>query len=354
MKLRVLFLTRYEDLGASSRVRALQFLPVLEKSGLACTVAPLLTNQYLRDKYAGQQALGFSLAKAYAARIATLLQATRFDVIWVEKELMPWMPGWVEAGLLKGRRFVLDFDDAIFHNYDLHPNPLVRALYGGKIDRLMRHATLVVAGNRYLADRAERAGAPWVEQLPSVIDLSRYQTERVATETFTIGWIGSPGSERVLAAVRDVLAEVVKDPLVRLVLVGGSGQHLEGIRHETRPWHEETEVEEIQKFDVGIMPLPDEPWTRGKCGYKLIQYMGCARPVVASPVGVNTEIVREGINGFLADDQSAWMEALMALKTNPKRAARMGEQGREIVAERYSLQVAGPRMAELLAAAAQA
>ena len=342
-------LTRYGPLGASSRVRAYQFIPALRAAGFDVAVAPLLPDAYVQNLYAGTPVGAAFLARTYVRRIAAARAARRYDAVWIEKELLPWAPAWVEQGLLRGVPYVVDYDDAVFHTYDRHPNPVVRRTMGGKIDAVMRGAALVVVGNAYLADRAHRAGARRVEVVPSVIDLDRYTPATPdPTRPFTIGWIGSPGSERLLGSLRDVLADLTAGGLARLVLVGAEGTHLPGVVFEPRPWSEASEVDEIRTFDVGIMPLPDEPWTRGKCGYKLIQYMGAALPVVASPVGVNTEIIDDGMNGFLAATPEAWKAALRTLRDDPVRARAMGERGRRRVEDRYSLAVAAPRLVGLL------
>ncbi len=130
----------------------------------------------------------------------------------------------------------------------------------------------------------------------------------------------------------------------------GAGREAERDRFrdlELIEWSEANEVAEVQSFDIGIMPLQDQPFERGKCGYKLIQYMSCGLPVVASPVGVNAEIVREGFNGFLASNEDEWREALTMLITDGVLRDRMGRAGREIVVERYSLVSQAPRLVEL-------
>jgi glycosyltransferase involved in cell wall biosynthesis len=129
----------------------------------------------------------------------------------------------------------------------------------------------------------------------------------------------------------------------------GSGQvQLDGVPTDIRPWSEETEAADIQGFDVGIMPMPDDPWTRGKCGYKLVQYMACGRPVVASRAGVNPEIVEDGVNGFLAATTSDWVHAFNALRENPALRKRMGRSGLVKVETNYCLEVTVPRLASLL------
>ncbi len=352
--MKVLALTRYGLLGASSRVRILQYLPDLHSQGVELTVHPLLDDRYLTRRYAGGSSGIPYFLRRYLRRLRQVLDARLYDLVWVEKELMPFVPAVVERLLLSRKPYIVDYDDAIFHQYDQHPSLLVRSFLGRKIDRLMRGAALVIAGNEYLAARARMAGTPRVEVLPSVIDLRRYGAVTPFPERpFTIGWIGSPGSERLLGSLRDVLAEMTAQPNVRLVLVGAGGRSLEGVRFESRPWHLKTEVAEIQQFHVGIMPLTDSPWERGKCGYKLIQCMGAGRAVIASPVGVNTMIVQQGVNGFLASTPAEWRTALAALRADPPLCSRFGMAGRRIVEKQFDLAVTGPQLADLLRSAAQ-
>jgi glycosyltransferase involved in cell wall biosynthesis len=168
---------------------------------------------------------------------------------------------------------------------------------------------------------------------------------------FTIGWIGAPVTAPYLTLVQSVLAKVCQHGDVRVVIVGAQHVQLSGVPVETRAWSEETEVKEIQSFDVGIMPLPDEPWERGKCGYKIIQYMACGKPAVASPVGVNQRIIADGVDGFLAATPAQWMQALRTLHHDHGLRARMGKAAQRKVEKEYSLQVTAPRLAALLRSA---
>ena len=156
-----------------------------------------------------------------------------------------------------------------------------------------------------------------------------------------------------LSAIAGTLAAFCVEKKARLVIVGARQAPFDGVPVEFRRWSESTEVADICDFDVGIMPLPDEPWERGKCGYKLIQYMACARPVVASPVGVNSQIVEQGTNGFLAAADQEWHSALEALRTAPKLGERLGRAGREKVERRYCTRVTAPQLAAILSSSAQ-
>lgn len=350
--MRVLALTRYGSLGASSRVRMGQFVAPLAAAGVHVALRPLLPNAYVSGLYSTRSARPALVGMSYARRLALLAASGRPSLLWIEKEVLPFMPAWAERLLLSGRPYVVDYDDATFHSYDRHPRAAVRRLLGHKVDRLMRGARVVVAGNAYLAERARAAGAARVELLPSVVDTDRYAVAPEPAGPFTIGWIGSPGSERLLDVAADVLAGAVGDG-ARLVLVGASAAALPGVPHEAWKWAEATEAGALAAFHVGIMPLADTAWERGKCGFKIIQYMAAGRPVVASPVGVNVDIVREGVTGFLAADADAWRRSLACLRDDPALRRAMGAAGRARAEARYSLDVAAPRLAEILRTAAR-
>lgn len=350
----VLLLSRYGNLGASSRIRSYQYLPYLREQGIEVTLAPLLPDNYLRDLYAGKRPGLISIVAAYLRRIGALIQGRKFDLLWIEYELFPWLPGWLESMVLSnGTPYLVDYDDAIFHRYDRHPNPLVRRMLGNKIDAVMCHASTAVVGNEYLRGHAIKVGAQRVEILPTSIDLARYPSPTPArNETFTIGWIGSPATTRYLHLVHETLAEFCAHNQARVVLVGASEPGWIDVPHAIHPWSEDTEVGEVGGFDVGIMPLEDSPWERGKCGYKLIQYMACGKPVIASPVGINTWIVEPGINGYLAETKHDWGQALTALLADADLRQQMGAAGRVKVERDYAVQVSAPRLEAILRTAA--
>lgn len=350
MNLTVLLLSRYGTLGASSRVRSYQYLPYLKTEGIDVTVAPLLEDQYLEDLYAGRRMRMGAIARAYFQRLRYLLKSHRFDLLWVEYELLPWLPAWAEVALSAWRiPYVVDYDDATFHRYELHPNRLVKFFLGKKIDLVMRRADLVIVGNDYLAERALQVGAKKVEYLPTVVDTNRYNAmPQTDNSIFTIGWIGSPSTCQYLHDLWPGLTEICRGGSARLILVGSGEVKFTGVPLDIRSWSEKTEVEDIKTFDVGIMPLRDGFWERGKCGYKLIQYMATYRPVVASPVGVNKKIVEQGVNGFLATTTQDWVKSLSILREDRSLRERMGKSGRSKVESQYCLRVTAPRLAALL------
>jgi glycosyltransferase involved in cell wall biosynthesis len=348
--MKILALMKYGDLAASTRQRLLQYGPVLGETGIALECVPLLDNHYLNRFNRGERISAARVAAAYVSRLRTLLGRRDFDALWVYLEAFPYLPGFVERlALRSGKPVIFDLDDAIFHQYDQHRSALVRKVLGRKLEPLLRGAALCLCGNDYLCDYAGRF-CQRCEILPTVVDTAvlapgrRQSPERGVP---VIGWIGSPSTWPYVKPVAPLCSALAQEGLAQVRIVGArNGSAPEGF--QLVDWSEASEVAELQGMDIGIMPLPEDPWARGKCGYKLIQYMACGLPVVASPVGVNREIVEQGVNGFLAVTAEEWEGALRALLADPDLRLRMGQAGRRKVEERYSLQVTGPRLVALL------
>ena len=356
MTLRILALTRYERLGSSSRVRFYQYNPYLRQHEIEIVNAPFFEDAYVSNLYSGRRTSLQAVLRAYLKRLSTLTQAASFDLLWVEKELLPWFPAIFENLLLKLHRpYVVDYDDAVFHRYDMHSNFIIRTLLEHKIDHVMRHAGLVIVGNEYLADRAQKAGARKVEYLPSVVDVSQYEINGSSSDTpFRIGWIGSPVTAPYLALIQEAMSELSRESDVQLVLIGaGNFQPFSHVPTKVLPWSEDIERRLRQEFDVGIMPLVDGPFERGKCGYKLIQYMASALPVIASPVGVNQQIVEPQVNGYLAQTSTDWLMALRELRDSVPKRKMMGQRGRQKAEQMYNLQVTAPKLLSLLSGLAK-
>jgi glycosyltransferase involved in cell wall biosynthesis len=318
--------------------------------------APFFEDAYVSNVYAGRRTSFWAVLQAYLKRLSVLTQATSFDLLWVEKELLPWLPAIFETLLQKlHARYVVDYDDAVFHRYEMHPNFLIRTLLKHKIDHVMHHASLVIAGNEYLADRAIKAGAGNVEYLPSVVDVSQYEIKESSSDSpFRIGWIGSPVTAPYLALIQEAISELSRELNVELVLIGaGHFQPFPPIPTRVLPWSEDIERRLSQEFDVGIMPLVDGPFERGKCGYKLIQYMASALPVIASPVGVNQQIVEPLVNGYLAHTSTDWLTALRELRDDVQKRKMMGQRGRQKAEQMYNLQVTAPKLLSLLSGLAK-
>lgn len=357
---RILVLTRYDRLGASSRVQFLQFLDGLSARGMSFSVLPFLDNDYITALYRGERTSVRHIFSAYLRRLHAIFSARKYDLVWMEKEALPWLPAGFELTLLRDTPYVVDLDDAWFHRYDQNPSPIVRELMAAKIDLVMRRAAVVVAGNVYLANRARRAHAGRVEIIPSVINFDRY-TPGIEPGTRTtypkkpvvIGWIGTPLNARYLAAIERSFRTIAATRPVELHVVGGSAPaSFAGLAVKNIVWDEATEIEAIRAFDIGIMPLDDTEWERGKCAYKLLQVMAAGRPVVASPVGANCTVIRDGINGYLADRPEAWTQALTALIDDPNLRVRMGHEALQTIKAGYTIERVLPQLATVLREAA--
>lgn len=354
MPVQVRLLSKFSRLGASSRLRMLQYLPSLSQLGVAVHHYPLLPDAYVRALYAGKPYKARILAGSnYMKRIRESWTADAHDLDWVEGEWLPFMPRWFEKTFLRGRRpFVAEYDDALFHRYDMSGNAVVRTTLGKKIDVVMREAACVIVGNRYLAERAYRAGAARVEVIPTVVDAARYKlVVHRQHQRLVIGWIGSPVTQHYLHALHGVLREVSNRHNVLLKLVGASAdiaKRLPGVPLECVQWTEHTEAELLSGMDIGIMPLLDGPFERGKCGYKLIQYMACGLPVLASPVGINSDLVEAGVNGFLPASAEEWVNAFELLLGSAEMRGRLGRAGRFRVETDLCIRAQAPRLAAIM------
>jgi glycosyltransferase involved in cell wall biosynthesis len=337
--LKILFFTRYTRLGASSRLRFYQFFPHLKDRKITIDVSPLFNEQYLTELYNRRGTSKWNIVKSYLKRTLDVLKAANYDLIVIEKELFPYFPATAEYLLSSfGVKYIVDYDDAIFHNYDTHPNKGIRVLLGKKIATVMRSSALVVAGNKYLHDYAVQSGAVNTCIIPTVIDTTKYVVKQsYSSSEIVIGWIGSPSTLKYIETLKPILRDLSNRYPIKLHIVGGKSGVGLGEMEEVLDWSEEGEVEMIRNFDIGIMPLQDELWEYGKCGYKLIQYMGCAIPVIGSPIGVNDVIIQEGVNGFKPVDAIGWKNALEALIVDGGLRQSMGSNGRLIVEENYSL-----------------
>ena len=349
--MRVAAFAKYDREAASTRQRMLQYLPLLESAGIHVDVHPLLDDDYVRSLASGKPASKATIARAYARRVAQLRRMADADLIWVYAELFPWLPAAFERlAFRSGKPILYDYDDAFFQPYDDHPNALVRGLLGGKLDPLIAGAAGVCAGNAYLRDHAARLN-PNAIILPTVVDTDHYRpaTNR-PDRPLTIGWIGSPSTWAYVRPYVPLLAELCRTRDVRFSAVGAGAaaqsDHFDGLTFA--PWSEASEVAAVQAMDIGIMPLPDEPWARGKSGYKLVQYMACGLPLIASPVGVNATIVDDGITGLLATNLAAWRAAFDRLIADPALRSAMGKAGRAKAVISYSLHSQAPRLIEAM------
>ena len=382
----ILFLTSGPHVP-STRFRILQYLPYLHRLGQTCRVA-----HSRPAKYRSLPLLGNRLSDVPRAAFRLLdclrIAAGRFDVVVIERELFSSRFVAIERLLRTiARSIVLDVDDALFVQ---HP---------AKFNTLLQIADAVIVGNQLLKQEVESrlttlrgrtAAMPGRQQaapaapgpaaslrnrsaptttaefctvIPTGLDLARYRVrplrqKRDASSLPIIGWTGMADNYRQLRPALGGLRRLAGQIPFRLLLIAERPPHppeldLNGIDVEFVHWTEATEIADLWRIDVGIMPLLDNPWTRYKCGLKILQYMAVGAPAVASPVGVNKTIIEHGENGFLADSESEWTAALSRLLTDPALRERIGKAGRRTVQTDYSIEVLAPRLLEVLHAAAR-
>ena len=346
-RMRICTLSLYSPLAASTRQRFMQYGPYLARMGIDLEVVPLLEDSYVtKIGNARRRDLKYLIA-AYARRVHMLLIRRDFDLLWVHSELFPYLPYIFERlAFISNVPVIVDMDDAFFHRYDTHPNRIVRAVLDKKFESFLSRVAGCTAGNAYLNDYMSRYCDNTII-LPTVVNTDVYKPAPKPLDLSkrpVIGWLGSPTTwQNVTPIVPTIIRH---DADFHVIGANGGATIAPGIT--SIAWTEAGEVDELQKMDIGIMPLIDLPFQRGKCGYKLIQYMACGIPVVASPVGVNSDIVAHGKNGFLASTDAEWDWAINTLLADQTMRKKMGEEGRLKVEHCYSLTMQQTRLAGFL------
>lgn len=338
----------------SQRFRYEQFLPFLHERGFECDSSWILSEAddarfYRRGHWGGKLRI---FLKSAVTRLEDVRRASSYDIVFVQREAFMTGSSWFEERFARsGAKLVFDFDDAIWR-FDV--SDANRALgwlkKPGKTARIIAASHCVIAGNAYLADYARRFN-PAVHVIPSTVDTDEYRPPPPRDpDVVCIGWSGSATTLRHFELALPALAELRRRFGARVAFrVMGDGVYrndalgVEGVR-----WSAATEVQQLARFDVGIMPLPDDEWSKGKCGMKGLQYMALAVPTVMSPVGVNPEIIDDGRNGFLAATTGEWVAKLAALVESAGLRRKLGEAGRRTVVERYSVASQRGRLVDVL------
>lgn len=348
----LLYLPRFDESGAAPRYRVYQYLNHLKQIGIQVEVKPLLTKTYLNKLYFTKKRSLSYLLRVYMQRaIFLLVNKKKYDLVLMDGELFPYLPFFIEKWLLP-TQFIMDQDDAIFHTYDQHRSWLVRKVLGKKIDRIMQRCQHVIIGNDYVKKRALASGAKQVTALPTVVNAEKYKpSEMHEKKELIIGWVGSPTTVKALSLIEPALRKVAHKENFILHIIGAE-LTIEGVKTVCTDWkdgwNEEEEIRLTNTIDIGIMPLNHGAYELGKCGFKLIKYMACAKPMLASSVGMNQEIVNHGIDGYLAHNLEEWENYLLALIQNPELREKMGIAGRKKMLQQFSLQATAPIFCDIV------
>jgi glycosyltransferase involved in cell wall biosynthesis len=350
----MLALSPVPEEGAGCRFRIAQYVPALEAAGVQATISPFFTREFFglvyRNGHHARKAALF--ARRAIDRAHSLFLRHRYDILYIYREAFPVGPPLFEILFARtpGLAIVYDFDDAVFLQNTSEANRPIAALkWPSKVRTIVSRSDVVVAGNEYLAEYARRYSDA-VRVIPTCVDTTKFVPrgdDRRASPAPVIGWIGTPTTAPYLKALQSVLQEVARTHRFVLRVCGaGSPVRIPGVTVDDVPWTLDGEVALFNTCDIGVYPLTDDEWARGKCGFKAIQFMACGVPVVAAPVGVNRDIIRDGANGLLASSAGEWVEKIGRLLTDAALRSRLGAEGRRTVEDRYSLKVNAPKIVD--------
>lgn len=348
--MRILVITQFSALGGSSRIQVIQFFPFFTRAGISYTHHAVYTDRFFRiqngliKKSSLAKKINFvaGMLAGFVKKAGYVFAAGRYDAVLIQREVFPRSWYWFMRKM--NSRIIYEIEDAIFEM-----NPFWRRL-GGLYEialryqarmckNMMRHAARVIVENEYLAVEARKHNS-YVSLLTAPINTVFFTPDspRVGREVI-IGWIGSPGTSDMLKNLESVFAAISRrHPEMRLKVIGTvPGFEMAGIRLIKKEWRAEDELADLRSFDIGVMPLDDAPFNRGRLGYKMIQYMAVGIPIVASDIGLNRTVVRNGGNGFLAGSNEEWVEQLSLLIASPDLRRRLGAAGRRMASERFSL-----------------
>ena len=333
-----------KDRSPGQRFRHEQYLPYLEANGFECEVSYIIDEQ--ADKFFYKP--GNTLKKAGVAlnslrkRYSDLQKAKRADIIFLYREALFLGSTWFERQMQKTQaKTIFDFDDAIWIHDVSQANRLFSFLKNpNKTPQLITLVDKVFAGNPYLASYASQFNKD-VVIVPTTIDTEEYQRiPKPKDGRICIGWSGSITTIKHFEHAIPFLTPIKEKygDQVYIKVIGDKTYAHEALGIQGHPWKKDTEIEDLSEIDIGIMPLPNDKWAKGKCGLKGLQYMALEIPTLMSPVGVNTDIIQNGVNGFLAEEKEEWIAKLSQLIDNPDLRSSMGKAGRQTVLDTYSIE----------------
>lgn len=355
MKAKVLFMALHRPgRSPSQRFRFEQYLGILRAGGYACDHAFLLDARADRDYYAGGRYFQKLLILIKSTiKLAGLAFFGKYDMVFVQREAFMLGTSFFERQFAKKSKLIFDFDDTIWRHQTGKIKSKNKIFYSlknpEKTISIIKAAYMVIAGNAYLSGFAKNYNRN-VRIIPTTIDTQAYPfTEKTNVEKVAIGWSGSFSTiihfEFILGAL-ERLKEKYGDKVCFKVIGDETFRH-QKLNIRGLPWRKDSEIQNLSEFDIGIMPLPDDEWTKGKCGLKGLQYMALGIPTIMSPVGVNADIIQDGVNGYLADKEDEWVEKASLLVDSPELRKSIGLKGRKTVEKHYSVEANKARYLEI-------
>lgn len=341
--MRALFLVLHRsDRSPGQRYRHEQYLKYLSERGIECSISPLLKTEKEDKTFYGKQILPklWVGMKALMRRLFSVLSAGKYDVVYIYRDAFffgTFFERWLKR---KNVKILYDFDDAIWL-LDENPNQGIfnKLKNPEKTAEICRLSNRVIVGNEYLKQYASQFNDD-ILVIPSTIELAKYQEKKVETERVCIGWTGSFSTIKHFETVLPALKQIRKifDEKVYFKIIGDPTYTHQPLDIKGMTWRSETEAKDLAELDIGLMPLPDNEWTRGKCAMKGLQYMALEIPTILSPVGVNSDIIQDGENGFLASTTDEWVEKLSLLIEDADLRKRIGKAGKKTVEKDFSVE----------------
>ncbi|HKB42845.1 MAG TPA: glycosyltransferase family 4 protein [Chitinophagaceae bacterium] len=330
------------DKAPGQRFRFEQYLGYLAEQGIEYRFSSLLLEKdypYFYKKGYFFKKLRI-LARGFVKRFREIKKAGDYDIIFIQRESFMLGTSWFERQYAKKTKLIYDYDDAIWLDLISGANKVYRFLKNpDKTKEIIKVSGLVIAGNQYLADYAKQFN-PNVVIIPTTIDTEEYKPAyKLNKNKICIGWSGSFSTIAHFKTCIEALG-IIKNKYgskVYFKVIGDENYINKELGIQGMAWKKDKEVEDLQEIDIGIMPLPDDEWTKGKCGLKGLQYMALAIPTIMSPVGVNTEIIEDGVNGFLASGTNEWVNKLSRLIESEQLRCQLGAAGRKTVEDKYSV-----------------
>lgn len=350
--MKVLFIVPYpRGKAPSQRFRFEQYISILEKGNIHCRIESFWSLKYWNILYHKgkrlQKAVGLILG--FVRRFLLLFSSFQFDFIFIHREAAPVGPPVFEFIMAKvfQKKIIYDFDDAIWLPNVSEVNKKIGGLkWHGKVKHICRWAHKVTCGNEYLCNYARNYNKN-IELIPTTIDTNYHKPFREKPTTVVIGWTGSQSTIDYLSPLIPILSQLEKKYQFEFRVISNKNPNLKTDSFRFVPWSKETEIKELQQFTIGVMPLPDDEWAKGKCGFKGLQYMSLEIPTIMSPVGVNNQIIQQGKNGFLASTEQEWIKYLSSLLSSEELRQQIGKEGRKTVEEKYSVNALSAKYVEL-------
>jgi len=353
--MKILFIVPYSTEGASNRFRVEQYLPYLDKEGIEYDIRPFVSSRFYKILYSKKQRAKkiIYFIQSFSNRILDIIRLYRYVLVFIHREACPFGPPIFEWLVHKFKKpIIYDFDDAIFlQNYNL-ANRFCRFLkFPSKTKEIIKMASRVIVPNMFLKEYACKFNEH-VYIIPTPIDTDRFKMAEKSSNKLAIGWVGSFTTALYLKVVFNAMQQLSKKyDFVLKIFGAGEIISIPGVKIENHDWHLKKEVEYFQSIDIGIYPLIDTLWARGKAGFKAIQYMAVGVPVVASSVGMVKDFIEDGVNGYLIKTEEEWIEKISKLMEDPNLRRNIGLAGRKTVEEKYSLKLNAFKFLEVIRAA---